>query len=48
MGFQTAESVKLERATIAGVKSTPTAVFHLRIPFNESKFALDSLAASGK
>jgi hypothetical protein len=48
MGFQTAEAVKLERATIAGVKSTPTSLFHLRIPFNESKFALDSLAHAGK
>jgi len=48
MGYQTAEAIKLERATIAGVKSTPNSVFHLRIPFNESKFALDSLAQGGK
>jgi hypothetical protein len=48
MGFQTSEAVKLDRATIAGVKSAPTSVFLLRAPFNESKFALDSLASSGK
>jgi hypothetical protein len=48
MGYQLSEAVKLERATIAGVKSTPTSVFLLRAPFTESKFALDSLAQSGK
>ncbi|HWP66042.1 MAG TPA: DUF1329 domain-containing protein [Candidatus Limnocylindria bacterium] len=48
MGFQTAEAIKLNRATIAGVKSSPTSMFLLRAPFNEAKFALDSLAQAGK
>jgi len=48
MGFQTAEAVKLERATAAGIKSSPDSKFHLRVLFHESKFALDSLAAAGK
>ena len=48
MAFQCAESVKLNRATVAGVKSTPRSLFHQRIPFQDSKFALDSLAQAGK
>jgi hypothetical protein len=48
MAFQTAEAIKLERATTAGIKSSPDSVFHLRVLFNESKFALDSLARAGK
>jgi hypothetical protein len=48
MAYQTAEAIKLERATIAGIKSSPDSVFHLRVLFNESKFALDSLAQAGK
>jgi hypothetical protein len=48
MAFQTAEAIKLERATVAGIKSSPGSVFHLRVLFNESKFALDSLAQAGK
>jgi hypothetical protein len=46
--YQTAEAIKLDRATIAGIKSQPDSVFHLRVLFNESKFALDGLAQAGK
>ena len=35
MGFQLSEAVKLDRATIAGMKSTPSSVFLLRAPFTE-------------
>jgi hypothetical protein len=48
MAYQTAEAIKLDRATIAGIKSTPDSVFHLRVLFDEGKFALDGLAQAGK
>jgi hypothetical protein len=48
MAYQTAEAIKLDRATVAGIKSTPDSVFHLRVLFNEAKFALDGLAQAGK
>jgi hypothetical protein len=48
MAFQTAEAIKLNRATAAGIKTTPHSVFHLRVKFDESRFDLDKLAQSGK
>jgi len=48
MAFQTAEAVKFQRATAAGIKTTPTSVFHLRKRFTESMFDLDRLAQAGK
>jgi hypothetical protein len=48
MAYQTAEAIKLHRATAAGIKTTPDSVFHLRVKFNESRFDLDKLAQSGK
>jgi hypothetical protein len=48
MAYQTAEAIKLNRATAAGIKTTPDSVFHLRVKFNESRFDLDKLAQSGK
>ncbi len=46
--FQTAENLKLNRATVAGIKSSPTAGFYGRMKFNPSLFDVDALARSGK
>ena len=46
--YQTVENVRLNRATVAGIKSSPTAAFWARIKFNPTVFALDALARSGK
>jgi Protein of unknown function (DUF1329) len=48
MAYQCAENVKLNRATVAGVKSSPTAGFYGRIPFDPSIFDVDALARMGK
>jgi hypothetical protein len=48
MAFQTAESLKFNRATAAGIKSFPKARFQSRINFDDSDFALDSLPKWGK
>jgi hypothetical protein len=48
MAFQTNEAVRLQRATVAGIKSTPDSLFHLRVAFDDSLFALDRLAQAGK
>ena len=48
MAFQLAESIKFNRATVAGVKSFPTARFQSRINFADSDFALDTLPKWGK
>ena len=46
--FQCSENVKINRATIAGIKSSPKAGFDARIKFDPSHFALESLARYGK
>ena len=46
--FQCAESIKLERATVAGIKSSPTANFDARLTFDPKLFDLDALSQHGK
>jgi hypothetical protein len=46
--FQCVENLKLKRATVAGIKSTPSAAFFGRIKFNPAIFDLDALAKAGK
>jgi hypothetical protein len=48
MAYQTAESLKFDRATAAGIKSFPTARFQSRITFKDADFALDTLPKWGK
>ena len=48
MSFQTAENLKLNRATVAGIKSSPDAVFMGRLRFDPSVFDVDAMAKSGK
>jgi hypothetical protein len=46
--FQCAESIKLNRATVAGIKSGPKAKFLGRIRFDPATFAVDALSRRGK
>ena len=46
--YQTVENVKMDRATVAGIKSSPKAGFYLRVKFNPAAFDLDRLSQSGK
>ncbi len=46
--FQCAEAIKLNRATVAGIKSSPTSNFDARLTFDPKIFDLDSLSAYGK
>ena len=46
--FQCAESIKLERATVAGIKSAPQSGFDARLTFDPKIFDLDSLSQYGK
>jgi hypothetical protein len=48
MAFQTVEAVKMRRATVAGIKSSPRSGFDGRITFKQSDFALDRLSQTGK
>ena len=48
MSFQTAENLKLNRATVAGIKSSPDAVFMGRLRFDPSVFDVDAMAKGGK
>jgi hypothetical protein len=48
MAFQCAENVKMNRATVAGIKSAPNAGFDGRITFDPAVFSLDSLSRYGK
>ena len=48
MAFQCAENVKLNRATVAGIKSAPDTGFDGRIKFNPRLFDLDTLSRFGK
>lgn len=46
--FQCIENLKLNRATVAGIKSTPKAPFMTHIKFDPGTFELDALARAGK
>jgi hypothetical protein len=46
--YQTVEAVKLRRATVAGIKSSPKSNFDGRITFQHGEFDLDSLLRYGK
>jgi hypothetical protein len=46
--YQCIENLKLNRATVAGIKSSPTAPFYTHIRFDPGVFSLDALARSGK
>lgn len=48
MAYQTAEAVKSDRATVAGIKSAPDSLFLLRGKFDEAVFDLDRLSQSSK
>jgi len=48
MAYQCAENLKLNRATVAGIKSSPSSAFYGRIKFNPATFDVDALARSGK
>jgi hypothetical protein len=46
--YQTIENIKLNRATVAGIKSSPKAGFFTRINLDPAIFDVDALARSGK
>jgi hypothetical protein len=46
--FQCIENLKLNRATVAGIKSSPTSGFYGRIKFDPQVFDVDALARHGK
>ena len=46
--YQCVENIKLNRATVAGIKSSPTSGFYGRTHFNPAVFDVDALARSGK
>ena len=46
--YQTVENVKMNRATVAGIKSSPNAGFYGRIKFDPAVFDVDALARGGK
>jgi hypothetical protein len=48
MAYQTNESVKYSRATVAGIKTSPTARFLQRGPIDDTVFELHSLTQYGK
>jgi hypothetical protein len=48
MAFQTNETIKQNRATVTGVKTTPTSRFLQRPPIDDQGFELSSLMRQGK
>jgi len=48
MGYQCAENIKLNRATIAGIKSAPNVGFDERVVLDPTLFALEQLSRQGK
>jgi len=48
MAFQCAENIKMNRATVAGIKSSPTAGLYGRVKFEPGIFDVDALARHGK
>ncbi|MFI5364759.1 MAG: DUF1329 domain-containing protein [Candidatus Binatia bacterium] len=48
MAFQCAEDIKRNRATVAGIKSSPKSGFEGRLPFDANRFDVNSLSHFGK
>ncbi len=48
MAFQVAENVKMNRATVAGIKSSPSSGLYGRVKFRPDLFDVDALARHGK
>lgn len=48
MAYQCAESVRANRATAVGIKSSPTSGFDLRVTFDPADFDVDALSRHGK
>jgi hypothetical protein len=48
MSFQTAENIKQNRATIAGLKSDPKSALDVRVTFEPNLFDMNSLSRFGK
>ncbi len=48
MAFQCAESIKMGRATVAGIKTAPNATFDSRVTFDPQLFSMDTLSRFGK
>jgi hypothetical protein len=48
MSFQTAENIKANRATVAGLKSDPKAALDVHVTFEPGLFDMNSLARFGK
>ncbi|HWP65975.1 MAG TPA: DUF1329 domain-containing protein [Candidatus Limnocylindria bacterium] len=46
--YQCVENLKLKRATVAGIKSSPAARLYTHVKFDPDVFSLDALARSGK
>ncbi len=46
--YQTVENIRMNRATVAGIKSSPRAGFYGRIKFSPAVFDVDALARGGK
>ena len=48
MAFQCVEALRLNRATVAGIKSSPTAGLYGRIKFDPAVFDVNALSRMGK
>jgi hypothetical protein len=48
MAYQCAENVKVNQATVAGIKSDPKSGFDYRVTFPPNVFEVNSLSRSGK
>ena len=48
MAFQVAENVKMNRATVAGLKAGANAGLYGRVTFKPDLFEIDALARHGK
>ena len=46
--YQCIENIKLDRATVAGIKSSPKAGFYGRMKFDPSTFDFNALSRAGK
>ena len=46
--YQCIENIRMNRATVAGIKSSPTSGFYLRGKANPSSFDVDALARTGR
>ncbi len=48
MAFQCAENIKPNRATVAGIKSSPKSALDVRVKFEPELFDMNSLSRYGK